>query len=68
MQTNDPKSKLVITVHKGAFLSVEGEAALKKENGEIIKETDRLFLCRCGASANKPFCDGSHNKIEFDKD
>lgn len=67
MQNKESDNKVVITVNPGAFLSVEGNAVLKKENGEVIKEADKLFLCRCGASQRKPFCDGSHNSINFEK-
>ena len=34
--------------------------------GEIVADTDEVALCRCGHSANKPFCDGSHRKAGFD--
>jgi len=33
-----------------------------------IEADETLALCRCGASANKPFCDGSHQKIGFNSD
>lgn len=28
----------------------------------------RLLLCRCGASKQRPFCDGSHNRVAFASD
>jgi CDGSH-type Zn-finger protein len=36
------------------------------ERGRTIEAKERYALCRCGASANKPFCDGTHQKIGFD--
>jgi CDGSH-type Zn-finger protein len=33
---------------------------------ERIGEPHRAMLCRCGSSACKPYCDGSHERVEFD--
>ncbi len=33
--------------------------------GEVIRDDTRVALCRCGESANKPFCDGTHRSIGF---
>src|ERR671919_929829 len=38
---------------------------LQNSKGEALSVTSGVSLCRCGASNNKPFCDGTHSKIGF---
>lgn len=44
---------------------VVGEITLVDADGNTIETKATTFLCRCGQSSNKPFCDGTHNKIGF---
>jgi CDGSH iron-sulfur domain-containing protein 3 len=56
----------VIKVTADGPLRVKGPVTVVDSDGvpfEITRKT--FFLCRCGASANKPFCDGSHRRIGF---
>lgn len=45
---------------------VSGSFKLQDAEGNEIAVEGDAFLCRCGASANKPFCDGSHRKAGFE--
>jgi len=49
-------------------LKVQGALEIVSGTGRTVKRVNEAFLCRCGASANKPFCDGSHAKIGFAAD
>ena len=46
-------------------LMVYGNVSIRDANGMITKKSNATAFCRCGASNNKPFCDGSHKKIGF---
>ncbi len=47
-------------------IRVEGGAfRLKVGDKEETLERARVFLCRCGSSERKPFCDGTHKRIGF---
>lgn len=47
-------------------LLVRGPVKLIDPDGnELEVKGKNIALCRCGASDNKPFCDGSHNRIGF---
>ena len=44
-------------------LYVEGGVRMVSAHGENYERRNRMALCRCGQSGNKPFCDGTHVKI-----
>lgn len=44
---------------------IKGLSDLQASDGTRLKTQPVLALCRCGGSANKPFCDGSHQRIGF---
>ncbi|MGA8663913.1 MAG: CDGSH iron-sulfur domain-containing protein [Thermoplasmata archaeon] len=46
-------------------LWVRGGIRIESANGTPYERRNRVTLCRCGASANKPFCNGSHASIRF---
>jgi uncharacterized Fe-S cluster protein YjdI len=46
-------------------LYVRGDARVETEDGRTLVEGIRMALCRCGATKNAPFCDGSHRVAGF---
>ena len=44
---------------------VNNECVIRHPDGHEETKSAKVFLCRCGASSNKPYCDGSHKKTGF---
>lgn len=71
-----------VSMYPNGPIQVDGGVPLsrrqivKTEHGEPVayrgtgpvEADERYFLCRCGGSGNKPFCDGTHSKIGFESD
>lgn len=56
----------VIVPYRDGPLLVRGDFVLRSPDGEEIDAGRRtVALCRCGRSASKPFCDGSHTAAQF---
>ncbi len=67
MSDSDHKEKPAISGSETGPLIVRNLENLRNSKGEDISTGNRpgFALCRCGQSANKPFCDGTHGKVGF---
>jgi CDGSH-type Zn-finger protein/uncharacterized Fe-S cluster protein YjdI len=69
VQPSDPLAvrdgPLAITPLKDGPLKAVGNLEIVSGTGATVNRTTEAFLCRCGGSGKKPYCDGTHRKIGF---
>jgi CDGSH-type Zn-finger protein len=46
-------------------LRLTGNLEITSGTGRVVARVTSTYLCRCGGSAKKPFCDGTHARIGF---
>ena len=56
------KAEAIIEVIEDGSLKITGNFILKDLKRGEETASGEILLCRCGKSANKPYCDGSHDK------
>jgi CDGSH-type Zn-finger protein len=61
----EPDLPAEISVIPDGPLWVSGSIEVQRSNGEPLEKRNRVTLCRCGQSENKPLCDGSHKESGF---
>ena len=54
-----------IEVLKDGPLKVTGITQRRNSRGETLEVQETIFLCRCGGSQKKPYCDGTHKRNGF---
>ena len=66
MNLNESASENSIVVCPDGPILVRGDFEIVTPSGEQVpRQRKTVALCRCGASAIKPFCDGTHKLIGF---
>ena len=58
--------KLDLIQHENGPIEARGALEITSGTGHRLHRGTRAFLCRCGQSKNKPFCDGSHKDAGFE--
>jgi CDGSH-type Zn-finger protein len=60
-----PEAKGTITIRPNGPYRVEGDVPLEGPDGMLYEPKPAYSLCRCGQSANKPYCDATHKECGF---
>jgi CDGSH-type Zn-finger protein len=59
-------AKEITAKENGPYLIAGSASYTDAEGNEQTTQGTMIALCRCGQSANKPFCDGTHKKVGFE--
>lgn len=67
-QEPDDAPSVTVKVFPGGPYLLIGDVLLASPDGSVTRRLSKVALCRCGHSATKPFCDGSHTRVGFSGD
>ena len=61
-----PGNTIMVRPNGPLICASESNVIVQDTDGNVLQQDKELALCRCGHSANKPFCDGSHKRKGFE--
>lgn len=64
-QNKTQENMVKATVRENGPMVIKGDIEVTGIDGKTEIKSGMTTICRCGASANKPYCDGAHAKIDF---
>lgn len=64
----EPEYEPSVATVKDGPLWVRGGIEMESADGQPYQKLNRMTLCRCGRSDNKPYCDGAHKNAGFQSD
>ncbi len=64
-KATDASALTTVEIMANGPLLIHGACTIKNADGSSEVKDKTTALCRCGASTNKPYCDGTHSKIDF---
>ncbi|HVN57824.1 MAG TPA: CDGSH iron-sulfur domain-containing protein [Bacteroidales bacterium] len=61
-ETREFRPQAIIEITDNGPVKITGNILLSDSKKDIMESPAEVYLCRCGRSQNKPYCDGSHKK------
>jgi CDGSH iron-sulfur domain-containing protein 3 len=65
MEEKAPGKVTILATADGGYMISGGEFEVIWPSGNVVPTHAIAYLCRCGQSQNKPFCDDSHKRVQF---
>jgi uncharacterized Fe-S cluster protein YjdI len=62
---SEAASIMNIEIKPNGPILISTDCVITHSDGRVENKEGKTALCRCGQSANKPYCDGTHRKIDF---
>lgn len=63
--TDSSQEGLEVEIMKNGPILVKGKVRISHPSGAVESKEKTTAFCRCGASSNKPYCDGTHRNVDF---